>query len=357
VAVAGLSLAALFRDPGISFWFWPMTLGLQALGMFVTLLFGGIIQVGILVVFLIIGGVIWLTHIPAHLIGYGFYGFTFFAGAVLCVLVFLVMRRLPEWRNRLKIDSAPGVSFFKINMPLTEWMTASPAMGIFLLIAASFISQRPLNPHPGMTTMVCFLFLTLAICRRLYSQPMGMIALLSSVFAQALWILIPSNSPNLHFLALVWSGGFFLCSIVAPFGVFHPYERWKRLWMTWALFEVFQGIFIIWAADRLWNRSISGWLPLGLAFIKLPAIEILVRQLQGRAERNPILAFHGGVLLFYLSAIPVMLRTTGGSGLRLYLRPRPSSGSTDALNTRASDGCLCLWRRQAFISSYPQWPA
>jgi len=319
VAVAGISLVALFKDPLISFWFWPMTLGLQALGMFVTLLFGGIMQTGILTIFLIIGGIMWITHVPPDLIGYGFFGFTFIAGAVLCLLIFLVIRRLPEWRDRLEIDSGFENSFFKTGAPLTEWMTASPAMGVFLLIAASFINQKPLNPNPGMTTMVCFLFLTLAICRRLYSQPMGMIALLSSVFAQALWMLNPYTGNNLHFLALIWAAGFFLCSIATPFGIFHSYERWKRLWMTWAVFEVFQGIFIIRAADHLWERSISGWVPLALAFIKLPALATMVKQLQGRKERNPILAFHGGVLLFYVSAIPIMLLDYGWIGLALVL--------------------------------------
>ena len=76
VAIAGLSLIALFKDPSVSFWFWPMTIGLQVLGMVVSLLFGAIIQIGILSLFLIIGGLIWITNVPPDFISYGFYGFT-----------------------------------------------------------------------------------------------------------------------------------------------------------------------------------------------------------------------------------------------------------------------------------------
>ena len=77
--------------------------------------------------------------------------------------------------------------------------------------------------------------------------------------------------------------------------------------MGWALYEVVQGVFVIWATDHLWPREMSGWSPLLLAFAKLPFVGILLARLKGLPERNALLGFHGGVLLFYLSAVPVML--------------------------------------------------
>lgn len=317
VAIAGLSLIALFKDPSVSFWFWPMTIGLQVLGMVVSLLFGAIIQIGILSLFLIIGGLIWITNVPPDFISYGFYGFTFLAGALLCIVIFYVIGKLPEWSRLLKIDTESKQDSFQIMSGLTQWIVASPAMAAFLLLAASFISQRPLYPNPGMTTLLCFLVLTMALCKRLFSQPMGMVALLSSVFAQSVWMLNSGNSLELHFIALIWSNAFFICAILLPFVIFRSYIKWDRLWMVWAIFEIFQGTFMIWAADHLWDREIAGWLPFILAFLKLPAIKILIKHLDGMEQRNSILAFHGGVLLFYVSAVPIMLLDQGWIGLTL----------------------------------------
>ncbi len=317
VAVAGLSLSAIIRDPAVSFWFWPMTLGLQALGIFITIIFGGLIQIGIFALLFVISGVIWIMNIPSYFIGYGFYSFTFIAGVILCVLVFVLIKKLPVWRRMFKIGPDTSGSSIDLKKPAMEWMTSTPAMGIFLLIAASFISREPINPHPGMTTILCFLALMLTIARRLDSEPPAMVALLSSVFAQAIWILNPVNGPELYLYALCWSGAFFVCSVIIPFFIFSSMEKWKRLWTIWAIFEVFQGLFVIVAANHLLDRALSGWVPLALAFIKLPAIIRLIKGLEGRSERNLILAFHGGILLFYVSTIPVMLLDHGWIGLAL----------------------------------------
>ncbi len=155
MAIAGLSLAAVFKEPNVFFWFWPMTLGLQVLGITVSLLFGAVVQVAVLVLILVVSGLTWILRVPSEVIGLGFSGFLLFAGAVLCVAVFYVLRKLPGWIGSLSLDkeladpkkSKPG---------LIEWMSASPAVSGFLLLAAAFMIQKDLNPHPGMATMVCF---------------------------------------------------------------------------------------------------------------------------------------------------------------------------------------------------------
>jgi len=62
-----------------------------------------------------------------------------------------------------------------------------------------------------------------------------------------------------------------------------------------------------------------GWFPLGLFLLKLPMVRYLLVSLEGKAERNLVVAFHGGVLLFYLSALPVLLLDHGWLGLTLVL--------------------------------------
>jgi hypothetical protein len=49
--------------------------------------------------------------------------------------------------------------------------------------------------------------------------------------------------------------------------------------------------------------------------LKLPVVAILLRRLDGKEARNSILAFHGGTLLFYISALPVLVLDHGWIGL------------------------------------------
>jgi len=316
LAIAGLSLVILFKNPQISYWFWPMIICLQIIGIIASLLVGAVYQIALLSLFLIISGLTWLHKMPAGPVGFGYYGFILTAGAVLCVTTFLVIRKLPQLIQYLRL-SQEDRSREQAAAGLTEWMAATPVIGGFVLLAAAFIMQRPLNPHPGMATLACFLVLALALGRRIFFQPLGMVALVSSIVAQSAWMLRPGNTLALHFSTVTWAGVLFLCALVVPFVLYRSCEKWKDMWMTWAFFELFQALFIIWGADHLWEREISGWLPMLLAVLKLPLIAILIKRLRGTAERNPILAWHGGVLLFYVSAVPIMLLEQGWIGLTL----------------------------------------
>ncbi len=313
-AIAGLSLIVLFKDPQISFWFWPMTICLQILGIIVSLLFGSVLQVGILSLILIAGGLRWLNNLPTDFISFGFYGFILISCAILCITILFVIGKLPLWITSLKLDQ-DGKASKQPSPALTEWMTASPVAGAFILLAAAFIMQRPLNPHPGMATLVCFLVLALSLCKRFSFQAIGMVALPAAVFAQAVWMLRSVNSMDLYFSTVAWAGALFACALIIPFVSYRSHEKWKKVWMAWAFFELFQGIFVIWGADHLWKRELSGWLPLVLAVFKLPVTAILIKQLENKTARNSILACHGGVLLFYMSAVPIMLLEQGWIGV------------------------------------------
>ena len=317
IAITGLSLVILLKNPQISFWFWPMIICLQVIGIIASVLVGAVFQIGILSLFLIISGLAWLQKMPAGGAGLGFYGVILTAGAVLCATTFLVMLKRPRWMRYLRLDEKEMAEEKSLATGLTEWMAATPVIGGFVLLTAAFVSQRPLNPHPGMATLVGLLILALAICRRIAFQPMAMVALVSAIVAQAAWMIHPGNSVTLHFSTLAWAGPLFAGALLIPFAVFTSHEKWKNIWMTWAFFEVCQALFIIWGADHLWEREISGSLPMLLAFLKLPGVAILLKRLHGKPERNGILAWHGGVLLFYVSAVPIMLLDQGWIGLTL----------------------------------------
>ena len=318
VAMGLMLLALVLKNPQISFWFWPMILILELLGILISLLFGAMIQVGLLILFFIISGLSWVLRIPADFTGLGFYGFLLFAGSISSVAIVYALIKLPVWEGKLNLGgNVPFRGSSEISKGMTEWITAFPAMGAFVLLSVTFWIQNPLQPHPGMFTLVCFLSLSLFLSKRLSSQSLSVVALLSAIFAHGIWVFRPGLEQNLFFSALTWSGALFCVAIIMPFIFFKSFEKWSRVWNGWALFEIFQGLFLIWAADHIWPREMSGWSPLILAFMKLPAVAILQLQLRGRPERNAILAFHGGALLFYVSAIPIMLLEQGWLGLTL----------------------------------------
>lgn len=314
VALGLMALAIVLKNPDISFWFWPLILVLELMGLLISLIFGAVLQASLLVLFLVISGISWIIRMPPDLGGLGFYGFLLFAGILSSLAIVYALKKLPEWRNSLVTKAEPGM-LSELSGMTAEWVSVFPAAGVSILLAITFWLQRPLHPNPGMFTLICFLSVSLFLSRRFMFQNLCVAVLLSSLFAQGVWIFRPGLETDLFFTALMWSGALFSVAIISPFLFFKSFEKWPRVWMSWALYEVVQGLFVIWAADHLWPRAMSGWAPLILAFVKLPFVAVLQSRLKGLPERKAILAFHGGVLLLYVSAIPVMLLDQGWLGL------------------------------------------
>lgn len=318
VGIAMLGLIAILVNPNVSPMFWPMTIALQLVGIAISLIFGAVIQLGVLTLILVIGSLLFITGSSALAFNMTFFAFMLLAGAAICVVTFVILRKIVQISAKLNLSpetSAP----LKANPALTEWMAASPVMGIFFVLAAAFWRAVPLNPHPGMVTMVCFLAIALTLTRKLKFENLAIVSLFSAAFAQAFWILRPGLNQSLYFSALSWSTALFIAALALPFIFFKSYQQWRKLWMTWAIYEVIQALYLIFAADHIWARDYSGWLPMVLAAIKIPIVAIMLRQLNGTSQRNSIIACHGGVMLFYLSAVPVLLLEKGWLGLVLVL--------------------------------------
>ncbi|MFC1884668.1 DUF2339 domain-containing protein [Thermodesulfobacteriota bacterium] len=317
LAIVFISIAVLFQQPVVSFWFWPLLLGLELIGIGISLLFRAFIQVGLLVLFFVIGALNWLFHVPGNMLGIGFFLFIICAGIILCAGLFLLIKRLPDVISLLQLDREGADHEIPVSdMPnVSQWLAAAPAAGVCVLLAASFMIDYPHYPHPGMLTLICFLALVLIAVRRLGFEISGVAALLGTAAAQAVFVLNPVLGPPAYFSTIVWSGALFLIGLLTPFLFFRSIDRWQRIWNGWALFEAAQAVFILYATQGLWPEYQAQWVPLVLALFKLPVVALLLRRLKGRPERNAILAFHGGVLLFYLSTLPVLVLDHGWIGL------------------------------------------
>ena len=203
-----------------------------------------------------------------------------------------------------------------------------------------------------MLTLVCFMAIAIALSRRLKFEYMGAITLLTAGFAQAFWALRPDlASAGQPFVSMLWSGGLYIASLILPFVLFKDFAVSRRIWMSWSIFELAQALFFVYAADKMWQREISGWIPAILACLKFPAVSALVSQLAGRAERNSILACHGGVTVLHFFD-PFLLLETGWLAWCWFSNRWACSGSTIASNTTGCDVSLPLWPRSVSTCSF-----
>lgn len=315
VAIVMVGLSVMFQHRLVSFWFWPLLLGLELLGIGVSILLRAFIQVGLLVLMVLVGGLYWLFHMPAELVGIGFFIFTMAAGALLCAAVFLILKKLPRWTAALNLSGSQAAPASVGQPHLEQWLAAAPAGGVCVLLAASFLMPYPLYPHPGLATLICFLVLVLFAVHRLKFEIPGVAALLAAAAAQAVCVFRPPMGLDVAYPALVWAAALFSAALPAPFLFFRSFDQWRRLWHAWALFEALQAVFLLYTSHILWPGRGAQWVPLLLAVLKLPCVAVLLRRLAGQSQRNAILAFHGGVLLFYLSALPVLVLHHGWIGL------------------------------------------
>ena len=267
----GLTLILIIKNPDASFWFWPMALGLHLLGMFLCLLVGGLLEVGILAVLTLINGLLWVTHFTFLPLDLDFYLVLLIAGGLLCLAVVFLLSFLPgiiakpAWKPFEK-------SFGSVEEKYLQWMPVLPALGAFLLLGASFLCQTPLKPDLGMVTGICFLAISLTLGKRASSQPLIVTVLLASAFSEICWMLrvLPGDALNQE--VFIWSSLHWIMALLIPFIFFKPAQKIPKAWAAFALYELFQTIFFLRATDTLWARDIMGWIPLGLFMLKLPAI-------------------------------------------------------------------------------------
>lgn len=315
LAMSFLLLMTIIVSPNISQVFWPMAIGLQLVGIFVSMIFAGFLQVLGVSALLLFAAIYWLGHMSAPFSIAGFYGLILAAAAAVLLVVFWVIKRADSFLRDLPgaqlNTAAPGEN------SQIEIVAAIPITAVFILLATAFAMIEPLNPSPGMMTLLCSGAISLTLARRLKYPVMIAVTLFSAVFAQAFWAFRPDLSFSLYFESMAWAGSFFIAAIALPFIVYRDFKVFRIAWMAWPVFELVQALFFIFAADYFWGRNIAGWIPFIFAFVRLPVVARLLKKLDGLEERNSIIACQGGVLLFYLSLAPILLLEKGWLGLVL----------------------------------------
>lgn len=316
VALSLMCLAGLVLNPTCAFYFWPMMLGIQILGLLVSLIFRALIQVFLLLAIFVAGGIFWMLNIPANAMGAGFFIFILGAGSVLSAGILVVAIQLPRILAAIKMASEKEESGPMIP---EKWLSAAPVAGVFILIGFSFFVNHPHFPHMGMATLACFLTLAVFFARRSQFQPVAIIALVGAAAAQATWILNTSHPQTVILAGVWWSGALFAAALVIPWLFFKRIEHWKSLWNMWAVYEVLQAVFFFYSVKHAFHAPWADWCPVVMIAAKLWPVARLLRQLAEKTHRNSILAFHGGALLFYVSVLPVLVLSHGWIGLALVL--------------------------------------
>lgn len=316
VGIAMLSLIAIFFNPNMSYLFWPMTFAVQIICVTISLVFGAVFQVVALAFILLLSFALWLGALAVVPISiFAFYSLLLAAALTFLLTIAIVGRNLVSWSETLRINAADQ-QLVKLE-DMNEWLTVAPVAGFYGLIALSFYMFRPLNVHPGMFTLLCFSLLALVFAYKARFAAMGGAVLACAALPQAIWAFLPKAAYELSFASLLWSGSLFVIALILPFAFYADTSRWKKTWAGWALFEIVQSVYFLFAADMLWSRDFAGWFPVSLFLLKTITVAVLIKRLRGKSERNTILACHGAAMLFYFSATPFLLLENGWFGLVL----------------------------------------
>ena len=317
-ALVAVAVIVFFKTQSASFLFWPFLLSLNIIGIFISLIVGNLFSIVILTLMLLTAGVGWILRTPVIQIGNEFFLVILFSALLLCFVTILFLRKIKEWNPLAGQDEIKGfLNTDFINS--SAWISALPVLGPFLLLALVLFRQHPAAPNPAMVTGLCFFTVVIFLSQRIKSQELFVTSLAAMVLTEASWGLMIPSGDSVNIVLLGWSIFFWLTAVILPNFMFRPETDWDAGWCGWALFELIQSLFIIRASDSLWAREIVGWIPLALAVVKLPVVALLVKRLEGTAQRNTILAFHGGVLLFYVSSIAVLLLGNAWLGMTLVI--------------------------------------
>ena len=318
VALVAVAVVVLFKSQSVSFLFWPLLLGLNIIGIFISLLVGSIFSVVLLALMLLAAGINWVLKTPSIGIGNEFFLVILIAGLLLCFVTLLFLKKAKDWNLLAGLEEVK--SFLTPDfITSSAWISALPVLGPFLLLALVLFRQQPMTPNPAMATGLSFFAVVIYLSRRIKSQEILVVALAALALTEASWGLMIPKGSGINMVLLGWSAFYWLIALILPVLLFRSEKDWKVGWYVWAIFELIQALLIIRASDSMWAREFVGWFPLALAVLKLPVVAILVKQLEGKEERNAILAFHGGVLLFYISSIAVLLLGNAWLGLTLVL--------------------------------------
>ena len=304
--LTALALVIFLKHETASFLFWPMLVGIGVIGIFVGMMIGSLLSVGALILLLLTGGVGWILKTPVLQIGNEFFIFILVAGLLICFLTVLFLKKADQW-SLVSPDDASTRSFSGPFSFPSAWITAFPVLGPFILLSIVLMRQAPLSPNPAMAAGLCFFAVAVFLSRYFASQEILTVSLTAMTFTLLSWGSRQDAGAQIHLLLLTWSAFLWALAVILPNVLFRPEKEWKMAWCAWAVFELFMACLVVFTVDSLWRRDIAGWIPLALAILKLPVIVLLLKRLEGDEARNTVLAFHGGVVLFYVSSISVLL--------------------------------------------------
>jgi uncharacterized membrane protein len=317
-ALVAVAISIFLKTQITSFLFWPLLLGLSIIGIFISLIMGNLFSIVLLLLMFLAAGASWVLKTPPLLIGNEFFMLILFAGLLLCFLTIVFLKKLKEWNPLAGLEEFKGFLTPEFTNS-SAWISALPVLGPFLLLALVLLRQQPVAPNPAMVTGLCFFVVVIFLSQRIKSQEILIVSLAALALTEASWGLMLPQGDSINLVLLGWSVFFWLTAVILPNLMFRPEKDWKIGWYGWAIFELIQALLIIWASDAMWTREIIGWFPLVLVVLKLPVVALLVKRLEGTEERNSILAFHGGVLLFYVSSVAVLLLGNAWLGLTLVI--------------------------------------
>jgi LPXTG-motif cell wall-anchored protein len=305
-----MMLVPIFKLTEVSIFIWPLIFLIDLLAIGLAWVTRSLISV--LAVLLITGvvGASWIFRLPST--GSDLSLLLVIVGAMAVFFLFagmFVLRRILSSASSAPGDlqrAFGGLTFTQdnSNQALMAQLPALSAMMPFLLLVLIVVHLRLPNPSPVFALAMALTILLLSIARAFQKGGLALVALGSVVLLQLAWhgrAFDPAvNAP----IALAWNGAFGVLIFAFPFLSRDRFLTGSSAWAASALsFPLhFYGIYR--TIQTAWPNPYPGILPAALA---LPAIGALVLSAKiftpQSAQRNAVLAWYGGVALFFVTLI------------------------------------------------------
>lgn len=310
-ASLALMMIPVFTLEWVSVFVWPMIFLIDLLAMALAIATRSLMSV-LAVIFLTgLAGFAWIVHIPPS--------GTESLATVLAVigsmsLLFLVagMFTLRVLKSAFGEDpgawqKAFGGFLVGSNTRPETFLALMPALSAlmpFLLLILLMMHLSLANPSPVFALAMALTLLLLSVCRGFRQPVLPLVALISVVLLQTTWLFHGYGLNSSGWLALGWTLAFSGLLFAFPFFCGRLFESAPLPWAASALafplhFHLFYRLI-----DRNWPNQVMGLLPAVLAIPTLLACLKMARRYEvTHPQRNGVLAWYGGVTLFFITLI------------------------------------------------------
>lgn len=311
-ASLGLMMIPVFKLEWVSAFVWPLIFLIDLLAMALAVATRSLVSVLAVIVLTGLAAVGWVFRMPS--IGTDALPTVLAViGSMSLVFLFAGMITLRKLKSFLGEDRGAwskafgGLAFDADTRPETflALMPALSALMPFLLLILVTLQLSLPNPSPVFALAMALTILLLSVCRSFRQPVLPLVSLISVVFLQSAWLLHGYSLETSPWLVLGWVLAFSGLIFSFPFLCGRLFASSSLPWAASALAFPLHFHLLYRVIDRAWpNWGLMGLLPAVLTIPPLVSCVHLARRYEAsHPNRNAMLAWYGGVALFFITLV------------------------------------------------------